>query len=148
MPGKVNRASRAFIRKRGDATRAMRGVEKNLKAINVTLAQQSEEALLKVAERIKDEAIPITPMDTGALRRSVFTDSETTPDGAVAVVGFNKEGSGDADHAVFVHEMPATGVKWTTPGTGPKFLQIAANKVSQDILDTVATEMKKVFGGG
>jgi len=147
MAGKVNRTSRAFIRNRGDAARAVRGIEKKLKAVTAELERQSEKALREVAEEIRDEALPLTPKDTGALRRSAFVDSQTTTNGAEAVVGFNKQGSGDADYAVFVHEMPATNT-FTTPGTGPKFLQIAADRVQQRILAEVAAKMRKMFDGG
>lgn len=69
------------------------------------------------AEKINQEkVIPVTPMDTGDLRESLYTVSHITYQGYTLEVGF------DTEYAPMVHEWPST-INWTTPGTGNKYLE-------------------------
>lgn len=61
--------------------------------------------------------LPVTPMDTGQLRESLYTIRDMTYNGVRVEVGFT------ASYAPEVHEWPKKKINWTTAGTGPKFLQ-------------------------
>ena len=72
------------------------------------------------------EAIEITPKEHGVLRGSAFNSVE----GQKARVGFT------AIYAPFVHEMPTTN-NFTTPDTGPKFLQRAIFENTKTIINII-----------
>ena len=103
MPGKVSKTSPAYIRRKGDADKALAQASRNLEVVLDWVRDLNQEALVQVAEAIKKDAQALTPVDTGKLRASAFVDSEQTPQGPRAVVGFAPQGQGP-DYAVFVHE--------------------------------------------
>ena len=72
------------------------------------------------------EAIEMTPKEHGVLRGSAFTDV----DDRKARVGFT------AKYAPFVHEMPTTN-NFTTPDTGPKFLEKAIFENMKTIINII-----------
>lgn len=78
------------------------------------------------------EAIPMTPLEHGVLRGSAFTDV----DDQKARVGFT------ARYAPFVHEMPDTN-NFTTPDTGPKFLQRAIFENTRTIINIIKKRARR-----
>lgn len=56
-----------------------------------------EDALLDCGNDLQQKAVDITPIDTGALRASAFTEAESGSNPSV-IVGFEEE------YAIFVHE--------------------------------------------
>lgn len=105
----------------------MRNLNREIKAIE----GRSREGLLQAALFVESEAVPITPILTGTLRNSAFTDitapGQTPP---IARVGYS------AEYAAAVHEMPEE-YNYTSPGTGPKFLQRAISENVQEILGII-----------
>ncbi len=81
---------------------------------------------------IVGEAIEITPKEHGVLRGSAFT----SVDDQTARVGFT------AKYAPFVHEMPKTN-NFTTPDTGPKFLQRAIFENTKTILAIIKKRVQR-----
>lgn len=91
-----------------------------LKAARGTAPGLVGDALMSEGAAIMDDAQPVTPRDTGDLRASGSVD-RTGP--LQVTVGFG------APYAIFVHEAPESW-NWTTPGTGPKFLERPAMAAS------------------
>jgi len=78
-------------------------------------------ALYDEATRVINKSIPITPFDTGDLRRSAFV-SMPTASGANAIEVELGYGGLASQYALAVHEMPK-GTNWQEPGTGSKYLE-------------------------
>jgi len=91
--------------------------------------------MLKIALEIKEESLEVAPMEFGPLRDSAYADIEERKNGPVVRVGYT------ADYAPFVHEMPETN-NFTTPGTGPKFLEKVVTEGRREILNKLRGELK------
>ena len=127
------------------ATDDWRATVKNLRRI----ADQSGEALamaLKLAgETLMAEAIPITPLDTGALRRSGYVSHPRLVGGMATVeVGF---GGTAAKYALRVHEWTDPEPNWSEPGTGPKYLERPFNVMRTKLPSHVAASLRKDLTG-
>lgn len=79
-------------------------------------------------EVLKEAAMEYTPKDTGALRGSYLASIEPTSGryGVRYLIKFGNEliGAEGKNYAAEVHEWPDD-KNWTTPGTGPRFLERA-----------------------
>lgn len=70
------------------------------------------------AEDLLSKSIPLTPREYGDLRASGnVTPLAHDANGPFLEVGF------DSEYALAVHEMLGEEIDWTTPGTGPKYLE-------------------------
>ena len=77
-------------------------------------------ALFDEATRIINKSIPVTPLDTGDLRRSAFVSRPKFEGNTVEVeLGY---GGFASQYALIVHEMPESN-NFQEPGTGPKYLE-------------------------
>jgi hypothetical protein len=84
--------------------------------------------LYSVANEIRRVAIPITPLDFGNLRSTIYVEPPTVQVGKVTCeIG---AGGTAAPYALIVHEAPPWW-KWQEPGTGPKFLERAVEIVGK-----------------
>lgn len=68
------------------------------------------------AESTRTAAMRVTPKKLGVLRNSLYVKQK----GTATIIG---AGGAAEPYAKSVHENLRSGVKWTTPGTGPKFLE-------------------------
>jgi len=145
---------RQTIFARGTANRrskagAIQGmVVSNLKEKMDQAKQVSHDTAEEAGYMILRNSLKYTPMDTGALRDSGEVNSGTTATGNTKVeITF---GSQDVDYAVFVHEdMPRDRPKsYTTPGTGPKFLQKGASESVDAIDSLIKSRLRGVAQGG
>ena len=76
----------------------------------------------------------------GHLRRSQKIEQPKTVGGIVSVeVGFN------TDYAATVHEMPESTL-WSTPGTGPKYLESKLIRNKEKYAKNVADNIKRESG--
>lgn len=83
------------------------------------------QCLRREGERLLKISVPMTPLRYGPLRASGRVDGPNFSGHNVWVtVGY---GGPAVDYALFVHEMPDT-YNFTTPGTGPKYLENAAKE--------------------
>ena len=82
----------------------------------------SEEGLLAVGNDMLNRSLEIVPVETGALKKSAFIETDKTPGRISVSFGYNKDGS--APYAVFAHEIGPY-KKPTTSGTQYKFLSTA-----------------------
>lgn len=93
------------------------------------------------------DAIPITPLRDGILRSTAHVKPPVIAGNQVVVeFGF---GGPAAPYAFRVHELPESS-NWTTPGTGPKYLEkpIRARipKLGSEWSSSVQTQTKGTFG--
>lgn len=140
--------ARGNAKGRNKATGAMQGlVVSRLEDIfNATKNAQSDIAK-EAGEIILKNTLPKVPMFTGALRDSGRVEAGMSVTGNVTVqVTF---GNSEVDYAVFVHEdMPRDVEKrYTTPGTGPKYLQLGAAESVDEVNEHVRRRMAQVAQG-
>jgi len=77
----------------------------------------------------------------GHLRRSQKIEKPKIEHGEISVeVGF------DTEYAAAVHEMPKT-TQWSTPGTGPKYLESKLIRNKEKYAANVADNIKRESGG-
>lgn len=115
--------------------RGMREVARNLQRAVNRIEGATEDGLREGGLVIEDHALAETPLDTGALSGSSFVDTDMAPRGPRLRVGFTEP------YAPFVHEMPESN-NFTTPGTGPKFLEKAVRENEQEILAAIQREAR------
>jgi hypothetical protein len=97
------------------------------------LRTKSEKAMRGAALSVKQKTLPITPADTGNLRRSWFTEVFEAEDGfASAEIGFT------ASYAPYVHETDRI---YKAPGTAWKFLERGLQAASTDVLKWFGKEL-------
>ena len=141
MPGRVNRASKTFIARKGDASKALKEVSRNLSAAFDSIEGVTEEAIREAAEQIFHRSQVLVPVDTGALKQSGFIDVHSKPGSVEAVIGYGE--GGEPPYAILVHEILD---KHHDAPTGAKFLEQAGNEMARDIQGIVAKHIKKVLG--
>ena len=83
---------------------------------------------VEVAGRAKEEFVPV---DTGALKGTIHTTKPKVTTGGVSVSVV--AGGPAAPYALRVHEWLGVGVKWSVPGTGPKYLSQPLNQARPGI---------------
>ena len=93
------------------------------------------------ANNIMADAIEKAPKDIGTLRSSGYV---TLPEGdPIVEMGF---GGPAADYAVTVHEELFK--NYTTPGTGPKYLENAINEHSRNLVHNLGALYDAAFEAG
>ena len=103
-------------------------------SINAAIKKMSSlKALEEAALKIKADCIPITPMETGNLRQSMYI--EPYPAKELVELGFT------ASYAPYVHEIKKQ--NYTTTGTDYKFLERAILKNKNFILE-ILTKRNKI----
>jgi hypothetical protein len=118
--------------------------EDNMKSLSAAMPMMVAGALYRLGLELKNKAHPLTPMDTGALRRSLFV---TIPNPTAGVMKCRVGADGrSAPYARFVHEMPKS-TNWSEPGTGPKYLERPFNEMknsaSKDLARDVMNQLKR-----
>lgn len=121
------------------------------KTLNVARLKQSFEALsedaLEAAKEAGDlilqTALPLTPMDTGALRDSGRVTVEGTAKNITVKVTFGDDA--EVPYAAIVHEDMERPQNYTTPGTGAKYLEIAVDQCSHEIEELFAQRVMESF---
>lgn len=106
----------------------MRNLNKEVKKIDGDISKGLKAAMIFIIGK----AIEITPKEHGVLRGSAFT----SVDDKKARVGYT------AKYAPFVHEMPETN-NFTTPDTGPKFLEKAIFNNTKTIIEIIRKRAKR-----
>jgi hypothetical protein len=93
---------------------------------------------------------PMTPEDTGNLRRSWYKDIQDTPEGPVIKFGYemDQKPPEGAPYAYFVHEMtepPYENVHWTLPGSGPEWFRKHLQIDKEAMLYLISINAKKAL---
>jgi len=122
-------------------TASSKAMAEKLGALAARAPQALGGALYREGQAIMTEALPITPILTGALRRSGHVDEpEITESGAFVTLGF---GGDAAPYAVYVHEnLTARHM----PPTQAKFLEIPLNDAVDGMADRLAASAGKALG--
>ena len=127
------------------ATGDWQATVKNLRRIADQSGEALAMALKRTGETLMAEAIPITPMDTGDLRRSGYVSQPKVVGGDVTIeVGF---GGTAAKYALRVHEWTDPEPNWSEPGTGPKYLERPFNAMRTKLPSHVAASLRKDLTG-
>jgi len=135
MPGTINKASPAYIASKASATKAMEDVSKNLEAIISQLINVTDSTLDEIAKDIETKSNEYAPKKTEDLVKSSYIASEKKGNEYTVEIGYTDP------KAIYQHENYGTSYKKpTTPGTKPKFLQLAATEEESDIAKRVAEE--------
>ena len=109
----------------------------NLNREIMKIQERSMAGLIESAMLIRrdmEKTQPLIPLDTGNLRASWFVTEYKKEKKFGLIMGFS------ANYAVFVHEMVDRGSKkinWSRPGSGPKFLEEALKRNTEQILKII-----------
>lgn len=76
-----------------------------------------ERAVNEAGEDLLGRSLDVAPKEIGDLRGSGNSRPYSTPRGPAVIVGY------DSEYAEAVHEKLDKAVNWSTPGTGPKYLE-------------------------
>lgn len=112
---------------------------KNLSAIIVEKGLASKKGLLEVAKMIRRDMAenqPFVPKDKGNLDLTWTVVPRTEGKQHGVTFGFS------ANYALWVHEMIGPNVKWSKPGSGPKFLESAINRNHDTIFQILQDNLK------
>lgn len=114
-------------------------IAKNLRKADKDLLRAMRAGLIDGMAFTENKSNEIAPRDTGFLRLSSFT-TDIDQNGRVQVgrVGY------DSTYAPYVHEMPETN-NFTTPGTGPKFLERAIKENVRALMSTMFRTMTRLL---
>lgn len=115
--------------------------EKNLSAFGVQVREMAASAIFAAGHELKNRAMPLTPKDTGALRRSLNV-SVPEPRGGTITVTVGADGR-SAPYALAVHEM--TGATFQEPGTGAKYLERPFNQMQGEIVQQIAMQIHEMI---
>ncbi len=106
----------------------------NLSKEILAIKVRSAAGLIEVAIMIRrdmEKTPPLIPLDTGNLRASWFTTAFRKAKMFGLILGFN------ANYAMWVHEMMDNKIKWSRPGSGPKFFEAALKRNAKQILHII-----------
>ena len=145
-----NRLRRSsFITTRQDTRAGLKDTVNKLKGSIRSLRGDVETKLAELLETMKLEALAITPKKTGLLRENAYSMTDRLKTRVRGSIGYSiiagpvppgvKTG---ARYAIFVHEMPMSGIKWTTPGTQSKFLQVVLDRHEATFAETLRAEVE------
>lgn len=97
------------------------GMSKNVwnKAVIKEVSEKTVRVANKTVEILLNKTVDVTPLDKGELRKSLATEHATINKPYAKVVSKGNI----APYNARVHEMLDPSVNWTTPGTGPKFIE-------------------------
>lgn len=113
---------------------------RNWQRASSRVIEANKEGMRSAVRFIKPKILRVTPEDRGPLRRSFKYRIQNTATGIELKLYFT------ADYAAFVHEMPPT-YNFTTPGTGPKFLQRPVIENKEQLFRIVAMSIRRALRG-
>lgn len=142
--------SRTYVRNAGEMRNALRAITFGFRQFFDGADHEAFQAAGEAAQITMDASIPLTPLDTGALRASYRRDVERTPGGeigAIITVGgpdnpvepTKNAPEGIVDYAVIVHEN-LENQRFRVGG--PKFLQRGTTAALPKINAMLAKRMK------
>ncbi len=136
-----------FVKGPGGTREAVNLMLSNLESFFDDVDAVTDEIAEELAKVVLYESQLRVPKDTGALLGSGKVTVQPTKRGkTAAVVSFGGDSpSGYVDYALFVHEdMPRGFTKsYTTPGTGPKYLEIGANAALPKLKTMMVTRYRE-----
>jgi hypothetical protein len=106
------------------------------------MANDVLETAQKAGELILETALPMTPEKSGALRESGRVEVEPGKTIKVHVIFGNDE---SIDYAAIIHEDLENKKNFTTPGTGPKYLENAVDQCAAEVQDMFAKDFESML---
>jgi hypothetical protein len=111
----------------------------------------AEIAVDELADRVHGEAVELAPLETGRLRESARVDTDQDDER-----GYRREVSFNTPYAAVQHEGrwetgPLAGREirhYTTPGTGPKYLEAPLKRAIPDVEPHIARRVREALDGG
>lgn len=105
--------------------------------------QRIAAALNQFGEEVGTAADQVVPVDTGTLKNSRYvTPPESDGDVITVSVGY---GGVAAPYALAVHENMSPTVHWSTPGTGPKYLENPLKERQGELPDILADAVREAL---
>jgi hypothetical protein len=115
-----------------------------LKAKFDGVAEDAIEIGKRAGQLILDRALPLTPMETGALRESgrveIVGDDHSKNIQVKVIFGYDD----GVDYAAIVHE-DLEPKKFTEAGTGPKYLETAVDQSAAEVVDMFAKDFENML---
>jgi hypothetical protein len=119
----------------------VKGIQSRLARAPQETLQALEGAVYQEAQLIMRDSRPLVPVDTGALRSTGHVQN-VQRDGEKVEVSFGYGGPA-APYALTVHENMDPNVKWSVPGTGPKYLERPFLERQQGMASRIANRIKR-----
>lgn len=113
-------------------------IQKELRKQSSLLVRGVTAGIIDASTFIERRSNKLAPRDTGFLRISSYIVENPKMEGKLVIgrVGYS------AAYAAFVHEMPESN-NFTTPGTGPKFLERAVKEKPRAITRVFYNTVKR-----
>lgn len=133
----VNKSSASYKRA---AKNFRKDIEKKERLFREIQSSAGKDEMEEVVELIGDEALRLTPEDTGQLKESQYRRTEVSQDMITGIIGYSD------DKAIYVHEAD----NYHAAPTQRKFLDTAVqNKTKEalEILEGVTKPLEKAYSG-
>jgi crotonobetainyl-CoA:carnitine CoA-transferase CaiB-like acyl-CoA transferase len=104
-----------------------KGLERMRGRMLDTVAKEMDKGMMNVEARSK----PVTPLRYGLLRAATYTTPARAEGGAITASIYNNQ-----FYAKYVHERKGL-IHWTTPGTGPKFIEAPLREAVPEIQESI-----------
>lgn len=111
-----------------------------LKKLGVTSPQAVARGMRSWGEKTRTAAIKVTPKKWGPLRNSIFVKQESEGETRKLIIG---AGGNAAPYALVIHEKMEQEVEWTTPGTGPKYIENPIRSRMSMLDDDIAKQINR-----
>ena len=113
----------------------VRGVKSRISMVGRQTRANAKVGMDAAMQMLKDQVIQVTPRKTGKLRAGIFVRTEVSLFGVRGII------ENVVEYSSWVHEMPEW-YNWTTPGTGPKFIEKPLNENREKVFSIVASKMR------
>lgn len=104
--------------------------------------QEASQVMMLVVQRVSRESSRLVPVKTGTLKGSKREQITNRPQEVEGTITY---GGAAAPYAAIVHERMSDQIKYTTPGTGPKYLEIPTMQMAEELPQRVAFYQRRVL---
>jgi hypothetical protein len=95
-----------------------------------------------ILQRVSRESARIVPVKTGTLKGSKREQITVKPREVEGTITY---GGAAAPYALIVHERMSDTIRYTTPGTGPKYLEIPTMQMAEEMPKRMGFYMRRVL---
>lgn len=128
----------------GEFTFEFAAVEKRMEDFASRVPIVASRVLYQFGEEVMAASKEVVPVDSGTLMSTGYvTPSEQQGDEILVTLGY---GGPAAPYAGIVHENLDPHVRWTRPGSGPKYLENPLKERQDGLPDRMAEAFKEAFG--
>lgn len=112
------------------------------------LLEANGAALYKEGVFIMGESKKICPLKDRTLRGSAYVTRPVLVKSIGQIMVDLGYGGSAVDYAIAVHEKTGNGIQWTSPGTGPKYLERPFNKAMRGFEKRVGKRAQQLYKQG